>query len=829
MIQQFLLKLPALLLTLIVGLMASSSAFGSATIVIQNGDAAGVGFNDTTPLAPVGGNAGATLGQQRLNAFQFAANVWGATLNSGPTITIHATWESLPCAASSGTLGTSGATNIFRDFPGAPFTGTQYSVALANSLSGIDQNGSTAEINARFNIDVGTTGCLDTSPWYLGLDGNHGAGTDLVAVLLHEFAHGLGFQTFTSSTTGAQNSGFPSVYDRFLFDNSTGKNWTQMTNAERVASAINTGNLVWIGPRVISDAANVLGTPRLRVNSPAVIAGNYQVGAAEFGPRLFSPGIAGNLVQSSPSDACSAITNSGAVSGKIAVVDRGNCNFTVKVKNAQNAGATGVVVVNNVAVPPLIGMSGADATITIPSVLITQADGVTIRGRLGSGVNVSLLLDTSVTSGTDPSGRPLLYAPNPLEGGSSVSHWDTTAFPNQLMEPFTSDDLTHSVLPPQDLTFSLLRDIGWAGAAAPTIQLSQSSYFVNEGDGHLDVLVTRGDTTGVATVNYATSDAAGLAGCTVNSGNASERCDYATTVGTLRFAAGEGSKTFTIPIIDDALIEGNETFTVTLSGATGASLGSPSTAPVTIVDNDTTATTQNPIDGVQFFVTQQYIDFLGRLPDSTGLANWMATLNGCPNGGFGEFANPGCDRVHVSAGFFQSDEFQGRGYWAYLFYEVALDRRPLYAEFVPDMAQVGGPQSPASEALSKAAYTDAYVLRTEFMNRYALLNNTDYVNMLETNAEVTVTNKQALIDALNLSQTTRALVLRNIVESPAVNNHFFNRAFVAMQYFGYLRRDPDTTGYNNWVTTLTNNPSDYRHMIFGFLFSPEYRSRFGSQ
>ena len=151
----------------------------------------------------------------------------------------------------------------------------------------------------------------------------------------------------------------------------------------------------------------------------------------------------------------------------------------------------------------------------------------------------------------------------------------------------------------------------------------------------------------------------------------------------------------------------------------------------------------------------------------------------------------------------------------------------MYAEFVPDMAQVGGPQSPASEALSKAAYTDAFVLRTEFMNRYDSLTNTAYVNALETNAEVTVTNKAALIAALDGGTTTRALVLRNIVESPAVNNHFFIRAFVAMQYFGYLRRDPDTTGYNNWVTTLTNNPINYRHMIFGFLYSTEYRQRFG--
>ena len=109
-------------------------------------------------------------------------------------------------------------------------------------------------------------------------------------------------------------------------------------------------------------------------------------------------------------------------------------------------------------------------------------------------------------------------------------------------------------------------------------------------------------------------------------------------------------------------------------------------------------------------ITQQYIDFLGRLPDSTGFNNWVATLNGCPNGGFGEFDNPTCDRVHVSAGFFLSAEFQGRGYFAYRFYEVALDRRPTYSEFVPDMAVVGGPQSPESEALSKATYTDAWML-----------------------------------------------------------------------------------------------------------------------
>jgi hypothetical protein len=295
----------------------------------------------------------------------------------------------------------------------------------------------------------------------------------------------------------------------------------------------------------------------------------------------------------------------------------------------------------------------------------------------------------------------------------------------------------------------------------------------------------------------------------------------------VQFAIGETSKTFIVPIVDDALVEGDETFTVNLNGATGALLGTTNSATVTIVDNDASPASQNPVDGVTFFVTQQYIDFLGRLPDTIGLANWTATLGNCPSGGFGEFDNPDCDRVHVSAGFFLSEEFRVRGYWAYKFYEVGLDRRPTYAEFVPDMAQVGGPQSPQSEALSKQLYTDAFVQRQEFKNRYDALSNSAYVDALETNAEVNLSNKSALVDALNTNQKTRAQVLRELIELQTVDDKFFVRAFVVMQYFGYLRRDPDTIGYNNWVTTLTNDPANYRHMIFGFIYSDEYRHRFG--
>ncbi|HEY8184522.1 MAG TPA: PA domain-containing protein, partial [Pyrinomonadaceae bacterium] len=490
--KSILARLPLALLAALFVLCFSSAAFGQATIVIQNADASNVGFNDPTPVAPVGGNPGTTLGQQRLNAFQFAANIWGATLVSNSPITVRADWQALSCTSNSAVLGSAGAASIFRDFTGAPFSGTWYSVALANAINGSDLNGAAQEINAHFNVNLGNPGCLDNIHFYLGLDNNHGNDTDLVTVLLHEFSHGLGFQTFTSADTGMLNSGFPSIFDRFLLDNTSGKTWIQMTDAERQASAVNTGHLAWNGSNVTSQTSNVLATPRLRVNSPPAIAGNYVVGTASFGPPLSFPGQTADIVQgldpadgSGPSttDGCSALTNGAAVSGKIALFDRGSCNFTVKVKNAQNAGAIAVVIADNVPGSPPPGLGGFDQTITIPAVRITQADGNTIKGQLGAGVNATLFLDHSAPGGTDGQGRALMYAPNPFEGGSSVSHWDTTLFPNQLLEPSINGDLSHSVTLPRDLTASLLKDIGWvtiASSPANTVQFTTTSQAVNE-------------------------------------------------------------------------------------------------------------------------------------------------------------------------------------------------------------------------------------------------------------------------------------------------------------------------------------------------------------
>jgi hypothetical protein len=468
-------KIVKLFLAVAFALLAVSAAFGQATITIQNNDAAGVGFNDNTAAAPIGGNNGTTVGQQRLIAFQTAASIWGATLTSGPTIVIRANWAAQSCTANAGTLGAAGnAGNIWRDFSGA-IPGFWYGNALANAISGADRNGASAEINATFNVSLGTPGCLENLHWYYGLDNNHGStGVDLVSVLLHEFGHGLGFQTFTSTTTGAQagsQSGapFPSIFDRYLFDNATGKTWAQMSSdSERVASATNTGHLVWNGSRVLADAPNVLtGTPRLRVNSPAAIAGNYQVGTADFGPALSAAGITGIVGQSNPVDGCSAFGSS--LTGKIALIDRGSCTFVTKTKNAQNAGAIGVIIADNVSSSTPPGMSGSDSTITIPTVSITLASGNTIKAQLSNNVNATLFADPSSVAGVDSSARPMMYAPNPVEAGSSVSHWDLSLTPNQVMEPNISGDLLHVLTPPRDLTFSLLRDLGWTGPIAPTI------------------------------------------------------------------------------------------------------------------------------------------------------------------------------------------------------------------------------------------------------------------------------------------------------------------------------------------------------------------------
>jgi hypothetical protein len=454
-------------------LALSGLANGAAVITIVNGNAPGVGFNDPTPAAPLPTNPGTTLGEQRLIAFQYAAQLWGNTLDSIPEIRVLATFEPLTCTATAAVLGSAGPVTVSSDFPGALIPDTWYHAALANKLAGAVLEPTFPELRARFNVNLGTPGCLTASGWYLGRDTAGPANLiNLVTVLLHEFAHGLGFSSVTNVSTGELLGGQSDAYSKFYFDTSLNLARDQMTQAQRQASAIS-GKVIWNGPNVTAAVPDVLdpGTPLLRVTAPASIAGVYAVGPASFGPPLASPGVTGNLVAAldpadaagpSTFDACSPITNAAAVAGKVALVDRGTCAFVVKVKNVQTAGAIAAVVADNAPGSPPAGLGGTDPTITIPSVRVTQADGSTLRTALGSGtVTVTLGVDLTILAGANPSGFALLNSPNPVQPGSSISHWSPIAFPNQLMEPAINADLTHSVKPPQDLTLPLMRDIGW--------------------------------------------------------------------------------------------------------------------------------------------------------------------------------------------------------------------------------------------------------------------------------------------------------------------------------------------------------------------------------
>ena len=459
--------------------MAAGQAQAAAEIIINNTNDPGVGFNDPTPAAPIAGNTGTTIGEQRLIAFTYAANIWGAALTSSQPIIINARFVPQTCTATSGVLGSAGATQVFRNFPNAPQADTWYSYALANKIAGsyLGTPGS-PQINSNFNANLGTPGCLEASGWYYGLDGNEGPLIDFVAVLQHEMGHGLGFQTFTSGSSGAFFNGFASIWDHYLLDTVTGKVWKDMTAAERVASAISVDKLVWNGPAVTAAAPTVLrqGLPGVVISGLAAggTAGSYAAGEASFGAALSTTATSGQLMPvvdqaNGTGLACTPLSpaNARAVRGNIALVDRGTCAFAIKALNVQNAGAVGVVIANNVAAATPIAPGGGDPAVTIPVAGLRLEDASVIkealkrRTRTSSGVVASLALFGNQLAGADAQGRVKLFAPNPFQGGSSVSHFDVTTTPNQLMEPSINSNLTQSVLPPQDLTYTLFQDIGW--------------------------------------------------------------------------------------------------------------------------------------------------------------------------------------------------------------------------------------------------------------------------------------------------------------------------------------------------------------------------------
>ena len=392
--------------------------------------------------------------------------------------------------------------------------------------------------------------------------------------------------------------------------------------------------------------------------------------------------------------------------------------------------------------------------------------------------------------------------------------------------------------------------------AGTTIQLSSSAYSAGEGDKNIQVTIDRiGDTSTASTVDLTTSDLSASQSCSVTNGIASSRCDYQNVFTTLHFAAGETAKTFSVLLVDDAYLEGQETFSLTLSNPNGAQLGANSTATLTIVDNEI-ANGVNPVDVADFSVRQHYLDFFTREPDPLGFAFWTNQINQCG-------ADAQCveiKRINVSAAFYLSIEFQETGYLVERMYKAAYGdaqgtstiggAHPLtvpivrFNELLTDTQQIGFGVvvgQPGWEQVledNKVAFSNDFVQRARFTAALPQsLTPTQFVDQLNANAgnPLSTAERDQLIADLTGGTKTRAQVLRAVAEDLDLKSAEFNRAFVLMQYFGYLRRNPndlpdsDYTGYDFWLTKLNQFNGNFinAEMVKAFLSSIEYRQRFG--
>lgn len=484
-------------------------------------------------------------------------------------------------------------------------------------------------------------------------------------------------------------------------------------------------------------------------------------------------------------------------------------------------------------------------------------------------------------------------------------------------------------------------------AATPGVffQFSATEFVADEGAGFATVTVNRiGQANVAATVNYSTIPES-------SPGHASPTDDFIPASGTLRFAAGEVSKTFRLLIIDDTRLEGDEHVDLMLSNPTGAALGFPTKTEVKIAENDSVSvinptqktfvasldggqevpakvtngtgtgvviitdeatgaakmslsfsgltspanaahihgpavrgqnapilfpitvpaatsgsandvsftmspaqitqlkqglfyfnvhTTNNPggeirgqiqfnpIDESSFFVRQNYLDFLNRNPDAAGLNYWTGQITSCN-------VNTLCissRRIDTSAAFFFAQEFQNRDFFVYRVRKASFGQLPTVTQFAQDRSGIG-----TGSAADMRTFTEAFVQNGEFLGVYPLtLNGSDYIDKLIATvlagSGVDLSSRKPDLTneyVMEVSQTSsRARVLRRLVGYSEFVNAEFNKAFVATEYYGYLRRTPDTSGFNFWLGVLNGNPNNFRSMVCSFITSAEYQGRFGT-
>jgi len=374
------------------------------------------------------------------------------------------------------------------------------------------------------------------------------------------------------------------------------------------------------------------------------------------------------------------------------------------------------------------------------------------------------------------------------------------------------------------------------------------------GEGCVQVLVTvkrSGPTDLPSVVSY-----------TVLNGSATERGDFTYAAGNVTFSAGETEKQIPVLITDDAYAEGMETATITLSPVSNATIGPQGSTSLQINDNESSDGVLNPIDDAATFVGEHYHDFLNRQSDQNGQAFWTSEITACGT-------NADCinqKRNNVSAAFFLSVEFQQTGYFAFRFYRASFPSSsqrprglPRLLEFLRDTQQldrnviVGQQNWEANLEQNKQGFALDWVDRADFVAEYpTTMTRDEFIDKLFARSGATPTQQernQALFayDGGFSVKEKRAHGIRAVVDTGAVYNAQYNSALVLMQYFGYLRRNPDNapdndfSGYDFWLTKLNNfsQPGeDVRddmiaqqrvqraEMVKAFLVSAEYRERF---
>jgi hypothetical protein len=384
------------------------------------------------------------------------------------------------------------------------------------------------------------------------------------------------------------------------------------------------------------------------------------------------------------------------------------------------------------------------------------------------------------------------------------------------------------------------------------VQFATNNVTVDKAAGRATVTITRsGDKSGSMTVDYATGN-----------GTGNDRSDYTPAFGSVTFAPGETSKDVTVPLINhgygSADFGAQRNFHVVIVNVVGGAIQPPNYTTVTITNSQATTSTTNPLVNAdpEFFVRQHYLDFLGREPDQGGLNFWKNSISSCGT-------DQQCldvKRINASAAFFLSIEFQHTGYYVERMYKAAYGSTsgtstlggahqipvPVvrFSEFLTDRQQtaagviVGQAGWEALLDSNKEAFAGDFAHRSRFITAFpSTMTEAQFVGQLNTNiggllfaAEV-----NQLVSDLNAGTKTRAQVLRAIADNSKVVTAESNRAFVLMQFFGYLRRNPnegqdtDYTGFEFWLNKLNSFNGDYvnAEMVKAFISSGEYRNRFG--